>query len=103
MFNLWKMSRKRKSQKSRRKFVAALGIRGAWNEFDKSAYDNVLYFNNKTLKYNEISIKWSPSCYPTFTSSKNLSFFKFNQMRKARAFQMKLTEHLHAHKNHLKI
>ena len=69
-------------------FVTALGIRGACNNFYKSAYDNVFDFNNNILR-NKVSIKWHPSCYSTFTNSKNLSFFK------------DMMEHLHAHKNHL--
>ena len=60
-------------------FVTALGIGGACNNFDKSTYDDVFDFNNNTLKNNEVSIKWHPSCYSTLTNSKNISFFKDNQ------------------------
>ena len=59
-------------------FVTALGIIGACNNFDKSVYDDVFDFNNNTLKSNEVSTKWHPSCYSTFTNSKTLSFFKGN-------------------------
>ena len=60
-------------------FVRALGIRGACSKFDKSAYDDVFDFNNNNLKNNEVSVKWHPSYYSTFTNSKKLSFFKGNQ------------------------
>ena len=43
-------------------FVTALGTRGACNNFDKSANDDAFDFNNNTLKNNEVSIKWHPSC-----------------------------------------
>ena len=67
-------------------FVTALGIRGACNNFDKSAYDDVFDFNKNTLKNNEVSRKWHPSCYSTFTNSKTYRFLKtINQMRKALA------------------
>ena len=67
-------------------FVTALGIRETCNNFYKSASDDVFDFNNNTLKNNEVLIKWHPSCYSTFTNSKNLSFLKtINQMRKALA------------------
>ena len=60
-------------------FVTAFGIRGACNNFDKSAYDDVFDFNNNAMKNNEVSIKWHPGCYSPLTNSKDLSFFKDNQ------------------------
>ena len=73
-------------------FVTALGIRGACNNFDKSAYDDVFDFNNNTLKSNKASIKWHPSCYSTFTNSKSLSFFKDNQSNEERTSPLNDTD-----------
>lgn len=67
-------------------FITALRIRWACNNFDKSEYDVVFDINNNTLKNNDVSIKWHPRWYLTFTTSKDISFFKDNPLRKALAF-----------------
>ena len=56
-------------------FVTAPGIRGACNNFDKSAYDDLFDFNSNILKNNEVSIKWYPTFYSAFTNSEKLSLF----------------------------
>ena len=78
-------------------FVTALGIRGACNNFGKSAYNDVFEFNNNTLKNNKVSIKWHPSCYSTFTNSKNLSFFKDNQSNEESTSHLNDTDGTYTH------
>ena len=78
-------------------FVTALGTRGACNNFDKSANDDAFDFNNNTLKNNEVSIKWHPSCYSIFINSKNLSLFKDNQLNEEGTSPLNDTDGTSAH------